>query len=173
VSVSALEVRGRGRVWATPTAAFDAPPHCHLILKTSADPARPACSPFTCRGDDLARSVRRQVLVEICAARSAPPQRMPKTGRVGSSFSRASSCVMPRTIRTSPRRGTSCDDARVIRKSIDLVGKGWLDGQAVALTVGDVLVVEPGELHTFTDSSDDYRHFVVRTPFVHGDKRSG
>jgi hypothetical protein len=97
------------------------------------------------------------VLVEICAARSAPPQRMPKTGRVGSSFSRASSCVMPRTIRTSPRRGTSCDDARVIRKSIDLVGKGWLDGQAVALTVGDVLVVEPGELHTFTDSSDDYR----------------
>lgn len=42
----------------------------------------------------------------------------------------------------------------------------------VALTAGDLLVVEPGESHTFTASSDHYRHFVVQAPFVSGDKRS-
>ena len=39
-----------------------------------------------------------------------------------------------------------------------------------SLGVGDVLVVEPGETHTFLDSSTDYLHFVVQTPFVPGDK---
>ncbi|MCU1368658.1 MAG: hypothetical protein JWN39_4297 [Ilumatobacteraceae bacterium] len=42
----------------------------------------------------------------------------------------------------------------------------------VELAAGDLLVVEPGEPHTFTASSDDYRHFVVQAPFVHDDKRS-
>lgn len=40
-----------------------------------------------------------------------------------------------------------------------------------SLQAGDLLVVEPGELHTFVDSSDDYLHFVVQAPFVNGDKR--
>jgi mannose-6-phosphate isomerase-like protein (cupin superfamily) len=31
----------------------------------------------------------------------------------------------------------------------------------VALEPGDVLVIEPGEAHTFLRSSEDYRHFVV------------
>lgn len=47
-----------------------------------------------------------------------------------------------------------------------------INGKAVTLTAGDVLVVEPGEVHTFTASSADYFHFVVQTPFVAGDKVS-
>ncbi|MEZ4737226.1 MAG: cupin domain-containing protein [Caldilineaceae bacterium] len=43
-------------------------------------------------------------------------------------------------------------------------------GKTVTLAAGDVLVVEPGEVHTFLESSDDYFHFVVQTPFVAGDK---
>lgn len=46
-----------------------------------------------------------------------------------------------------------------------------VDGRTVALAAGDVLVVEPGEQHTFTASSDEYRHFVIQTPFIQGNKR--
>lgn len=38
------------------------------------------------------------------------------------------------------------------------------------LAAGDMLVVEPGEPHTFVSSSPDYLHFVVQTPFMPGDK---
>lgn len=57
---------------------------------------------------------------------------------------------------------------------IYLVAKGQstalVNGKAITLTAGDVLVVEPGEVHTFTESSADYLHFVVQTPFTPGDK---
>ncbi len=57
-----------------------------------------------------------------------------------------------------------------------LIAKGTstaiVGGEIVELGAGDLLVVEPGEAHTFTCSSDDYLHFVVQTPFVAGDKRS-
>ena len=43
--------------------------------------------------------------------------------------------------------------------------------EAVDLRAGDVLVVEPGEVHTFTASTPDYAHFVIQAPFVAGDKR--
>ncbi len=43
-------------------------------------------------------------------------------------------------------------------------------GHTLRLTAGDMLVVEPGEEHTFVESSADYLHFVVQTPFVAGDK---
>lgn len=43
-------------------------------------------------------------------------------------------------------------------------------GKSIALMAGDTLVVEPGEVHIFTESSPDYFHFVVQTPFVAGDK---
>jgi hypothetical protein len=33
-----------------------------------------------------------------------------------------------------------------------------------------MLIVEPGETHTFIDSSDDYLHFVIQAPFVKDDK---
>ena len=46
-----------------------------------------------------------------------------------------------------------------------------VNGQRVPLRVGDMLLVEPGEAHTFTSSSEDYLHFVVQTPFVRGDKQ--
>ena len=59
---------------------------------------------------------------------------------------------------------------------IYLVARGTslaeVDGQAVHLEVGDMLIVEPGEAHTFVRSSDDYLHFVIQTPFVEGDKVS-
>ncbi len=42
--------------------------------------------------------------------------------------------------------------------------------QPIQLQAGDLLVIEPGESHTFTQSSDDYFHFVIQTPFVPGDK---
>ncbi len=40
----------------------------------------------------------------------------------------------------------------------------------VNLKEGDMIAVEPGETHTFLDSSKDYFHFVVQTPFVSEDK---
>jgi mannose-6-phosphate isomerase-like protein (cupin superfamily) len=43
-------------------------------------------------------------------------------------------------------------------------------GKELSLTAGDMLVVEPGEDHTFLSSSEDYLHFVVQAPFVKGDK---
>jgi mannose-6-phosphate isomerase-like protein (cupin superfamily) len=43
-------------------------------------------------------------------------------------------------------------------------------GQELSLTAGDMLVVEPGEDHTFLSSSENYLHFVVQAPFVKGDK---
>lgn len=43
-------------------------------------------------------------------------------------------------------------------------------GQELALGAGDMLVVEPGEDHTFVSSSQDYLHFVLQAPFVKGDK---
>jgi mannose-6-phosphate isomerase-like protein (cupin superfamily) len=40
--------------------------------------------------------------------------------------------------------------------------------RTVTLTPGDVVVVEPGEPHTFLSSSPDYFHFVVQTPGLQG-----
>lgn len=48
--------------------------------------------------------------------------------------------------------------------------KAVVEGQEVALAAGELLVVEPGEVHTFVDSTEDYLHFVVQIPFVEGDK---
>lgn len=57
---------------------------------------------------------------------------------------------------------------------IYLVARGTstivVDGKERQLQQGDVMAVEPHEVHTFTASSDDYFHFVVQTPFVKGDK---
>jgi hypothetical protein len=36
--------------------------------------------------------------------------------------------------------------------------------------MGDVLAIEPGEAHTFLDSSDDYLHFVVQTPSLESEE---
>jgi quercetin dioxygenase-like cupin family protein len=42
--------------------------------------------------------------------------------------------------------------------------------QRVSLEAGSVLIVEPGEVHTFIESSPDYYHFVIHAPVVAGDK---
>ena len=39
----------------------------------------------------------------------------------------------------------------------------------VHLTGGDILVVEPGEAHTFTSSSPDYFHYVLHVPGLPAD----
>ena len=49
-----------------------------------------------------------------------------------------------------------------------LVGRGAcsvrVEQETLHLRAGDVLVVEPGEAHTFLDCSNDYFHFVIHTP---------
>lgn len=45
-----------------------------------------------------------------------------------------------------------------------------VDGHTVVLRSGDMLLVAPGEVHTFTAYTPDYLHFVIQTPFVKGDK---
>jgi mannose-6-phosphate isomerase-like protein (cupin superfamily) len=40
--------------------------------------------------------------------------------------------------------------------------------RTITLTAGDVIVVEPGEPHTFVSSSPDYFHFVIHTPGLEG-----
>ena len=39
-----------------------------------------------------------------------------------------------------------------------------IEQQTVKLIAGDILVLEPGEAHTFISSSADYFHFVVHSP---------
>lgn len=45
-----------------------------------------------------------------------------------------------------------------------------VNDQRITLKAKDVLIVEPGEIHTFIDSTDDYFHFVIQAPFIPGDK---
>jgi mannose-6-phosphate isomerase-like protein (cupin superfamily) len=45
-----------------------------------------------------------------------------------------------------------------------------VDDERVMLEAGSVLIVEPGEVHTFVESTPDYYHFVVHAPVVKGDK---
>jgi hypothetical protein len=47
-----------------------------------------------------------------------------------------------------------------------------VDDEHVAGLQPDPLVVEPGERHTFFQSSHDYLHSVVQAPFTPGDKVS-
>lgn len=39
-----------------------------------------------------------------------------------------------------------------------------VEQQSIELSAGDVIIVEPGEAHTFLSSSPDYFHFVIHTP---------
>jgi mannose-6-phosphate isomerase-like protein (cupin superfamily) len=51
---------------------------------------------------------------------------------------------------------------------IYLVAKGTaamrIEKETVRLSAGDAIFVEPGEAHTFLESSQDYFHFVVKPP---------
>ncbi len=48
------------------------------------------------------------------------------------------------------------------------VGRGTarvrVEQQTLLVSAGDVVVVEPGEAHTFLDSSPDYHHLVIQVP---------
>ena len=56
-----------------------------------------------------------------------------------------------------------------------LIAKGWskiqIADEIIKLEAGDMLIVEPNEIHTFIENSNDYFHFVIHTPFVKGDKK--
>lgn len=56
---------------------------------------------------------------------------------------------------------------------IYLVARGLADlqveGEVLRLEPGDVVIVEPGEAHTFLSSSSDYFHFVIQTPGLEGE----
>ena len=47
-----------------------------------------------------------------------------------------------------------------------------IDESDIPLSRGDMLVVEPGEAHTFLRSSPDYFHFVIQVPGLPGDKKT-
>jgi len=39
-----------------------------------------------------------------------------------------------------------------------------VDNQIVTLSAGDMILIQPGEVHTFVSSSPDYLHFVLHVP---------
>ena len=44
-----------------------------------------------------------------------------------------------------------------------------VEGQTVSLDEGQVIVIEPGEAHTFLSSSPDHFHFVIQCPGLQGE----
>lgn len=45
-----------------------------------------------------------------------------------------------------------------------------VEHEMVNLAAGDLIIVEPGEAHTFLSSSTDYFHFVVHVPGLAGEE---
>ena len=45
-----------------------------------------------------------------------------------------------------------------------------VERETVRLEAGDMLIVEPGEAHTFLSSSPDYFHFVAHVPGLAGEE---
>jgi len=45
-----------------------------------------------------------------------------------------------------------------------------VEGQRIRLEKGDVIIVEPGEAHSFHSSSEGYFHFVIHAPGLAGAK---
>lgn len=71
---------------------------------------------------------------------------------------------------------TGVDEPHVHARTTEiyLVARGTaemrVERETVSLAPGDVLVVNPGEAHTFVASSADYFHFVLQLPGIPGDK---
>lgn len=57
---------------------------------------------------------------------------------------------------------------------IYLVARGTanirVEQETITLTPGDMIVLEPGEAHTFLSNSPDYFHFVIHTPGLTGER---
>jgi len=67
---------------------------------------------------------------------------------------------------TAPHRRDQMNEVYLVARGHSLAE---VDGKRIRLQAGDmlvVLVVEPGERHTFIESSHDYLHFVVQAPFT-------
>ncbi|MDP9366296.1 MAG: cupin domain-containing protein [Chloroflexota bacterium] len=68
------------------------------------------------------------------------------------------------------------DDPHLHRRTTEvyLVARGWsearVERETVRLEAGDVLIVEPGEAHTFLANSPDYLHLVVHAPALPPDE---
>jgi quercetin dioxygenase-like cupin family protein len=45
-----------------------------------------------------------------------------------------------------------------------------VEQETINLQTGDMIVIEPGEAHTFVSSSPDYFHFVVHVPGLQGEE---
>ena len=45
-----------------------------------------------------------------------------------------------------------------------------VDDRTIAVEAGDVIIIEPGEVHTFLESSPDHFHFVIQTPGLKGEE---
>ena len=45
-----------------------------------------------------------------------------------------------------------------------------VEQETIVLTEKDVIVIEPGEAHTFTSSSPDHFHFVIQVPGLIGEE---
>lgn len=43
-----------------------------------------------------------------------------------------------------------------------------VEDETIELRPGQILVIEPGEAHTFVSSSSDHFHFVIQTPGLQG-----
>jgi len=56
---------------------------------------------------------------------------------------------------------------------IYLVARGTaelrVDNQTVTVSAGDMVLIQPGEAHTFLSSSPDYLHFVIHIPGLSGE----
>lgn len=46
-----------------------------------------------------------------------------------------------------------------------------VERETITLHAGELIVIEPGEAHTFLSSSPDYFHVVLHTPAPSGDKQ--
>lgn len=45
-----------------------------------------------------------------------------------------------------------------------------IEQEFLTVTTGDMILVEPGEAHTFISSSPDYIHFVIHSPGLAGEE---
>lgn len=45
-----------------------------------------------------------------------------------------------------------------------------VEQETITLQAGDIIIIEPGEAHTFLSNSPDYFHFVIHTPGLAGEE---
>jgi mannose-6-phosphate isomerase-like protein (cupin superfamily) len=74
------------------------------------------------------------------------------------------------------RAPTGVDEPHVHTRltEIYLIGRGSahirIERRTFTLSTGDMMIVEPGEAHTFLSASSDYLHFVIHTPGLSGEE---